>query len=340
MLYAQRAVEIRQLRYFEAVARERHFTRAAHELHVAQSAVSHQIQRLEQELGIELLRRTTRSVEPTQAGALVAARARVVLAEIDALRGEIDELRGLVRGRVAIGAMLFGGELDIPSLLVAFTSAFPHVEIAIREGIAHRMLEMLGDGSLDVSFALELEPPVGIERLELSHEELVVVTSPAHPLAGATPIPITSFAGQPLIAFELGSSTRQALDRELARAGIEPTIVVEGNDLALVRSLAARGLGIAILPRSFAEQPGPRVSLRPLQPALHIKVALWWQGARRLSPAARAFVQFTDASRQATSAELPATTASRPATTTELPATTASQRATSTEPPATTAEPG
>src|SRR5437588_9093650 len=110
-------MDIRQLRYFEAVARHRHFTRAADELHVAQSALSHQVRRLERELGIELLRRTTRSVAPTEAGELVVARARTIFGEADALRGEIDELRGLVRGRVAVGALLFGGELDIPALL-------------------------------------------------------------------------------------------------------------------------------------------------------------------------------------------------------------------------------
>src|SRR5947208_15898440 len=124
-------MELRQLRYFEAVVRRRHFTRAAEELHVAQSALSHQVRQLERELGVELLRRTTRSVEPTEAGALVAARARAVLAQTDALHSEIDELRGLVRGRLTVGAMLFGGELDIPTLLASFTTAFPDVEVEI-----------------------------------------------------------------------------------------------------------------------------------------------------------------------------------------------------------------
>ena len=101
-------MDVRQLRYFEAVARHRHFTRAAQELHVAQSALSHQVRSLERELGVELLRRTTRSVEPTEAGALVEVRARAVLAETEALRGEVEELRGLVRGHLGVGAMLFG----------------------------------------------------------------------------------------------------------------------------------------------------------------------------------------------------------------------------------------
>jgi DNA-binding transcriptional LysR family regulator len=292
-------MELRQLRYFEAVARLRHFTRAADELHVAQSALSHQIRRLEAELGVELLRRTTRSVEPTEAGALVLARARAVLAETDALRGEVDELRGLARGRVSVGALLFGGELDIPAMLASFSSTFPHVEVGLREGTAQRMLDMLGDGSLDVAFALEVEPPEGMDRLELSSEELAAVMHPGHPLAGQEPLPIAALAGHRLIAFQPGSSTRQLVDTALQSAGIHPGIAVEANDLALVRSLAARGLGIAILPRSFVELPGPRVSFRPLSPALRMAVVLWWRSGRRLSPAARAFVEFTASHRPA-----------------------------------------
>src|ERR1700730_17468382 len=126
-------MDLRQLRYFEAVARHRHFTRAAEELHVAQSALSHQVRRLERELGGQLLRRTARWVEPTEAGELVAARARTILTEADALRGDVDQLRGLVRGRVAVGALLFGGELDIPAILSSFTATFPHVEVGLRE---------------------------------------------------------------------------------------------------------------------------------------------------------------------------------------------------------------
>src|ERR671919_1826684 len=114
-------MELRQLRYVEAVARHRHFTRAAAELHVAQSALSHQIRRLEAELGTELFERTSRSVVTTEAGEAVAARARTVLAEVDGVRGEIDELKGLIRGRISIGALLPAGKLDVPKLLARFS---------------------------------------------------------------------------------------------------------------------------------------------------------------------------------------------------------------------------
>jgi DNA-binding transcriptional LysR family regulator len=290
-------MDIRQLRYFEAVVRHRHFTRAAEDLHVAQSALSHQVRQLERELGVELLRRTTRSVQPTEAGELVAARARNVLAETAALHGEIDELRGLVRGHIAVGALLFGGALDIPALLARFTATFPDVEVRLREGTAQRMIDGLKDGTLDLAFALEAEPPDGLDRLELSHEELALVVSPDHPLAGNRPVPVAALAGEPLIAFQHGSSTRQLVDEALAGAGVEPHIALEANDLALVRSLVARGIGLAILPRSFVELPGPPVSIRPLAPALGLRVVLWWREGRHLSPAARAFVDFAEAHR-------------------------------------------
>jgi DNA-binding transcriptional LysR family regulator len=292
-------MEIRQLRYFEAVARHRHFTRAAEELHLAQSALSHQVRGLERELGVELLRRTTRTVAPTEAGELVVARARTILAEVEALRGDVDELRGLVRGHVAIGALLFGGELDIPAILASFTATFGNVDVGLREGTAQRMLDMLRDGSLDVAFALEDEPPEGLERVVLSSEELAVVMSPEHRLAtaGRRPLRPAALAGEPLIAFQRGSSVRGLVDAAFARAGVEPQIALEGNDLALVRSLVARGVGLAILPRSFAETPGPRIAIRPLSPPLRLAVVLWWRSGRSLSPAARTFIDFVQAQR-------------------------------------------
>ena len=126
-------MELRQLVYAEAVARHRHFTRAAEELHVAQSALSHQIRRLEAELGTELFERTSRRVVPTEAGEAVAARARRVLAEVDGVREELDELRGLVRGRVSIGALLPAGGIEVTDAAGALQ---PRVSRGSRSGCA------------------------------------------------------------------------------------------------------------------------------------------------------------------------------------------------------------
>ena len=107
------------------MARLCHFTRAAEELHVAQSALSHQISLLERELGTPLFERTSRRVRPTEAGAVIARRARRVMSELDGAAAEIDELRGLRRGRVRIGALLPAGDLDVPGIVARFSHRYP-----------------------------------------------------------------------------------------------------------------------------------------------------------------------------------------------------------------------
>jgi DNA-binding transcriptional LysR family regulator len=286
-------VELRQLRYLEAVARHRHFTRAASELHVAQSALSHQIRRLEAELGAELLARTTRSVELTEAGELAVARARGALAEADALREGIDELRGLVRGSVAIGALRPSGAVDVPALLADFNRRHPGIEIEFREGTVAEMTDALLGGEIDASFALEASPwPGGIASLRLSFEELVVAMSPGHELAGSKPLPIRSLDGRELIAFRRGSAVRRAQDEALERAGTSVRIVLEGSNETLVRALVAQGFGPAVIPRTVAELPGERLAVRPLRPAIRLPVVLIWRERPTRSPAVRAFLDF------------------------------------------------
>jgi DNA-binding transcriptional LysR family regulator len=289
-------MELRQLRYLEAVARHGHFTRAADELHVAQSAVSHQIRRLERELGVELLERTTRSVELTAAGEVAVARARAALAEADGIRGELDELSGLVRGTIAIGALLPAGPLDLPALLAAFSRRYPAIEIEFREGTAADMRAYLARNELDAAFVLEAgaQPPE-LGRLPLSEADMVLAMRPGHPLDAKSPLPIERLDGENLIAFRRGSSVRRALDDALEAAGARPRIALEGSDLLLIRALAAQGFGIAVLPRSFAELPGPPLSVRPLRPAIRLPVVLLWRKRRSHSPAARAFLDFVAA---------------------------------------------
>ena len=122
-------MELRQLRYLVTLADERHFTRAAALLHIAQPALSQQIRRLEDELGIALVDRTTRHVSLTAAGERLVARARRALAEVEAATAELSELSGIRTGRVVIGAMRSTGPFDLSALLAAFHALHPGVEL-------------------------------------------------------------------------------------------------------------------------------------------------------------------------------------------------------------------
>ena len=285
-------MELRQLRAVEAVTRHRHFTRAAEELRVAQSALSHQIRRLEQELGTSLFERTSRRVSPTEAGQVIAARARRVLAEIDGARQEVDELRGVLRGRIWIGALQPAGDIDVPGLLARFSQAHPGVEIGLREGMADDMLRFLAAGELDAAFCLlagEIPDDVAVERL--GQDEVVV----AFALDRAPPTPrvgVADLRRRAIVAPRRGSAITSVVDALFADAGEPLRLALESGDPFLLRSLAARGFATAILPRSLTILEGPALEVRSLDPPVHLPVALVWRRERQASPAARTFIDF------------------------------------------------
>jgi len=285
-------VEIRQLRYVDAVARHRHFTRAAEELHVAQSALSHQIRKLEAELGTDLFERTSRSVAPTEAGEAVAARARRVLGEVDGVRDEIDELQGLVRGRISLGALLPAGDLDVPRLLAGFGAAHPGVEVGLREGTAADMASYLEADEVDAAFSLLAgEPPEGIAAEILSEDELVAIFPPGGaPVRG--PVTAARLASGPVAVPRGGSAINRALEEWVEQAGERLTISFESGDPFLLRSLVSVGFGAGVITRSLTRREGPAIEVRRLRPAVHLPVALLWRERRHASPAARAFIDF------------------------------------------------
>ena len=274
------------------MARHRHFTRAAEELHLAQSALSHQIRRLEQELGTPLFERTSRRVSPTEAGQAIATRARRVLAEVEAARAEVDELRGVLRGRIWIGALLPAGGLDIPGLLARFSQAHPGIEVGLREGIAADMLRFLAVDELDAAFCLlagEIPDEFAVERL--SDEEVVAAFAPDR--APATPhVDVADLARHRIVGPRRGSAMTSVLAQRFADAGERLRLTLESGDPFLLRSLAARGFATAILPRSLTGLEGPALEVRSLHPAIKLPVALVWRRERNLPPAARACIEF------------------------------------------------
>lgn len=286
-------VELRQLEYFAAVVRHGQFTRASRALSVAQPAVSQQIKRLEAELGLQLLRRTTRSVELTDAGTLLLARAHRVLAELEAARQELAELSGLLRGHVEIGALPVAS-LDTPGLLAVFRELHPEVGIHLHEIALSLMLPMLRRDELDLCFALihpdELGPD--LDGTLLFEEELVCVLSEGHELAARRTVTLKRLAAEPLIRFRTGSAIQRVIEREFDEAGLAASFAFETFELETMRALANRGLGVALLPGGYLKREGPAVATVSLRPRVHLPVSLIWRTERRRPPAAQAFLDF------------------------------------------------
>lgn len=283
-------MELRQLRAVEAVARLCHFTRAAEELHLAQSALSHQVRQLERELGTPLFERTSRRVRPTEAGMVIARRARRLLDELEGAVAEIDQIRGLWRGRIRIGALLPAGGLDVPGLLARFSEEYPGIEVGLHEGTAADMFERLSTGELDAAFCLAGgEVPEHVTVRRLSDEEVIAAFAPGHAPRTRT-VAVADLVGRPLIAMRRGSAITHALEARVGAAGHGLHLALESGDPFFLRSLAARNFATAILPRSITHLDGPPIEIRSLRPAIVLPVVLAWPRQRDASPAARAFV--------------------------------------------------
>ncbi len=286
-------MELRQLRYLVALAEERNFTRAAANEHIAQPALSQQIRRLEDELGLALVERTTRRVSLTDAGELLVVRARRVLAELEAAETELQALRGVYTGHVTIGAMHTMGPVDLSLALAMFHERHPHVELTVREQSSEEMAEMLRIDELDLAFlsVTERVESHGLGLQQLVSEELVVVLPREHRLGGRHQVRMAELADEQFISFRTGARLRELLVAAGREAGFDPRVTLESNESQRIRRLVARGLGVAILPRSDAEGPGAEVCVaRLVAPSLHRDITLAWREGRRHAPAAAEFL--------------------------------------------------
>ncbi|NGN63345.1 LysR family transcriptional regulator [Streptomyces sp. A7024] len=291
-------MELRQLRYFVEVVDAGGFTRAADRLHLAQPGLSAQIRQLERELGQPLLHRSGRSVSLTEVGQAVLPYARAALAAAEGVRQTVDEYTGLLRGRVAIGVVSGGtGELvDVPAVLADFHAAHPQVEISLIEDSSERMQAALPAGELDIALmgTADATPPAGVAFRTAVDQPLVAAVVPGDPLAQrARPaIPLTALRDRPLICLPRGSGVRTVLERACADAGFRPQVAFEAAAPQMLLRLAARGLGVAVLPAADEEDLGGGLRvLRIKQAGLRARVVLAWRSAGPENPAARALLE-------------------------------------------------
>jgi len=274
-------MELRHLRYFVAVAEERHFGRAADRLHIAQPPLSQQIKRLEAELGVTLLHRTTRRVELSPAGALLLERARSI---IDAADRAADDCRRAARGEIGRLSVGFTGSTTYALL--------PSVAAALRQGLAGVELELHGEmltpaqvngllnGQLDLGF---LRPPVRSRDLTVEiirSEPLIAVIPSEHRLAAANEIGIEQLADEPFVAYasHLRSVLADFVAQVCADHGFTPKVAMEVTETATLVSFVAAGIGVSLVPASVAGVMVAGASYRPLTGiAPRVQIALAWR---------------------------------------------------------------
>ena len=286
-------MELRQLEYFIAVAEEANFTRAAQRVHVAQPGVSAQIRRLEREFGHDLLDRSGRTVRLTDVGAAVLPYARAALAAVADARLVVDELAGLTRGRVTVGMVTACSTPALFDLLAEFHRRYPAVEINLSEANSDSLIEAVRDGRLDLALiGVTANKPPDLHTLELRDEPLVAAVRHDDPLAGKRTITLSALVKRPLVCLPKGTGMRTSLDGACARASLRPHIALEASDPHVLASLAARGLGVAILSTSLAAAHHDDLhALAITRPQVRARLALAWRAHGSSGPAARALIE-------------------------------------------------
>jgi DNA-binding transcriptional LysR family regulator len=274
-------VELRHLRYFVAVAEERHFGRAAERLHIAQPPLSQQIRRFEAELGEPLFYRTTRSVELAPAGEALLERAPAILAAFDAA---VEDARRAARGeygRLAIGFTGSSTYAMLPSLAAAMRDELPGVVLDLQgELLTPAQVARLLDGTLDLGL---LRPPVHERELatEVLHSEpLLAVLPETHPLADAEAVPLERLEGEPFVTYpsHFRSVVHDAVEDACEAHGFQPVAAHEVAETATLVSFVAAGLGVSLVPASVRNMTVEGAVYRPLlDDATRVELAAAWR---------------------------------------------------------------
>lgn len=285
-------MELRQLEHFIAVTEESSFTKAARRLHVVQSTLSVSIRALERELGTQLLERTTHHMRLTDAGEALLAEARTALAAVDAARDAVAEVQGGVRGTVHLGIMQSLTQIDLAAVLTRYHRERPLVQIVPHTAVggSAEMVAGVLDGSLDLAFVGLPGPyPSGLAVRPLASEPLLLACPDDHPFAGREQIALAELDGVKFVDGPPGWGTRTSVDRLFEQAGLLREVAVEVSDIPTAVELVRAGFGCAFLSRSLTIGARP-VTLLPVEPSPILEVSLITPADRRLSAAARAFV--------------------------------------------------
>ncbi|WP_211354205.1 LysR family transcriptional regulator [Stackebrandtia albiflava] len=290
-------MELQQLRYVVEVAETRNFTRAAERCRVVQSALSHQIARLERELGARLFARTSRSVRLTPAGEAFLPAARQCLAAAERARAEVAAAVGEVRGELVVGLIPTVAAVDVPVALRTFRGRHPHVNVRLRVGASEDLVEQVRQGTMDVAF-LGLPTtarPEGVATRELARDRLVAVVAPGHPLAGETVVDLRRLSREVFVDLPAGTAGRAQSDLAFAAAGLRRDVAFEVSSADFIARLVVEDLGVALLPSGYVPRLTGVVTVEVADAPARMEHVVWSRiGA---SPAAQAFLALLDGSR-------------------------------------------
>ena len=247
-------MELHQLRYFCAIAQTGSFSRAAEQCHVAQPSLSQQILKLEDELGVRLFDRLGRSVRLTEVGKTFLPRARAVLRELEAARGDVVERKDSIAGPVTVGAIPTVAPYLLPSILTAFSKKFPQAQLTVIEEITPVLLDRLRASTVDVAI---LALPIRgheFDSFPLLTEPLFAVLPEKHPLAHRRSISLKDVRKEPFLLLRDGHCFRENAVAACDRARVHPQVIFESGQFSSLLGMVGAGMGVSLIPQMAVDK--------------------------------------------------------------------------------------
>jgi len=283
-------VETNQLKYLSTVAERGSFSKAALHCFISQSALSDQIQKLEEEVGATLLNRSRRIIVPTEAGRIFITHAGQVLAQLARATREIQGLNGINAGKVVLGVLPTIAPYLLPHILESFAARWSNVELNIHEDMTVALLRLIETGAVDFGIMSLPIDERGFEIEELFSEDLLVALPSKHPLAGKSQIHVKDLRSEQFILMHEGHYLGDQLLGCCRRHDFQPRILTRSGQLETIQSLVGAGMGISLIPRMAMLKAGERVQYRLLknhQPRRTIAI-IW----RRRCPHKKGVLEF------------------------------------------------
>jgi DNA-binding transcriptional LysR family regulator len=245
-------MDLRQLEIIRAIADTGSFTAAGEKLHVSQSAISRQILLLEEELGEPVFHRIGRRIRITPAGESLLQLSHRVFQDLQETVSTISEKRDSLSGTIRLVGGMTVCLYVFPALLAEVRRVHPHLDLKVTVGSAERSIAMLRSGAGDlgmITLPVEATDLVSVPVLE---EELLLITYPAHPLAKKKSITPADLDKQEFVLFETGSITRRLVESFFTKQGVEPEVIMETENVEIIKAMVRSGLGISIIPSQAA----------------------------------------------------------------------------------------
>ena len=284
-------MDLRHLEYVQMVAKLNNVTRAAEQLHVSQSTVTLAIQKLEENLGLQLFDRSQKQFSLTPEGHVFLLNISEILNKLQDTISDMNKYRQLQKGTLNVGIPPMIGSFLFPEILAGFKIRYPNLQLSIFEEGSINIRQLLEKGELDLGIVNLYHPSPALETLKMAREEFVVCLPSNHSLAENAVISFGQLRNEPFILFKEGAYNRELILQECEKCGFTPNIILSSDQIETIKSLVAKGIGISFLIDKITRKSKEYAAI-PLQRPMYIDFGLAWKKDKYLSKAAQAFIRF------------------------------------------------